>query len=67
MERLRIRLELDAETYEHLLLQSLAERRPIGWQAEVMLRRALCLPFPYPIARREAHPPKALSGRQVCK
>lgn len=43
----RIKLDLDQETYEHLLNVALAERRPVHWQAEIMLRQALGLPFPY--------------------
>ena len=42
----RLRLELDSETYLKLLDSALAEKRPVDWQAEVMLRRALGLPFP---------------------
>lgn len=42
----RIRVDLDQETYEALVDASLIERRPIPWQAEVALRRALGLPFP---------------------
>ncbi len=41
-----LRLDLDRETYDHLLRQAEAERRPIVWQAEVAIRRALHLPFP---------------------
>ena len=44
----RLRLDIDTETFVRLLEQSLAERRPPEWQAEVVLRRALGLPFPYP-------------------
>jgi hypothetical protein len=42
-----LKLEPDGETYEELVRQAAAERRPIVWQAEVALRRALGLPFPY--------------------
>jgi hypothetical protein len=44
----RIRLDLDSETYQRLVEVALAERRPVPWQAEIMLRVALGLPFPYP-------------------
>ena len=42
-----IKLDLDQETYERLVEDAVAERRPIVWQAEVALRRAFGLPFPY--------------------
>ena len=41
----RLRLEIDPETYERLVAQAVAARRPVGWHAEVLLRRALGLPF----------------------
>lgn len=44
----RLRLDVDRETYERLLDAAAVERRPPSWQAEVMLRRALGLPFPPP-------------------
>jgi hypothetical protein len=43
---MRLRLELDQETHDALLKAALVEKRPIDWQAEVILRRALGLPFP---------------------
>ena len=44
----RLRLDLDRETYEALASQALAQRRPVVFQAEVILRQTLGLPFPYP-------------------
>ena len=41
-----LRVELDRETYDCLLRQAEAERRPVPWQAEVAIRRSLGLPFP---------------------
>ena len=41
-----LRLDVDFETYERLVEVAVSERRPITWQAEVVLRRALGLPFP---------------------
>lgn len=41
-----LHIELDAETYRRLVEQAVIERRPIEWQAEVALRRAMGLPFP---------------------
>jgi hypothetical protein len=46
----RLPLELDQETFLALTDRALRERRPIVWQAEVMLREALGLAFPYPPA-----------------
>jgi hypothetical protein len=44
----RLRLDLDQETFLALTDRALRERRPVDWQAEVMLRQALGLDFPYP-------------------
>ena len=44
----RLRLDLDRETYEALASEALAQRRSVILQAEVILRQALGLPFPYP-------------------
>jgi len=48
----RIHLELEADARERLIAAAVAERRPISFQAEVLLRRALGLPdvarFPTP-------------------
>lgn len=43
----KIKLDLDTETLERLIERAVQERRPIVWQAEVLLRQALGLPFPY--------------------
>jgi hypothetical protein len=42
-----LKLDLDTETLERLVERAVQERRPIVWQAEVLLRQALGLPFPY--------------------
>lgn len=42
---MRLRVDLDREVSARLAEAAAAERRPIPWQAEVMLRRALGLPF----------------------
>ena len=44
----RLRLDLDQETFLALTDRALRERRTLVWQAEVMLRQALGLVFPYP-------------------
>lgn len=41
-----VKLHVDEETYARLADQAVVERRPIVWQAEVALRRAVGLPFP---------------------
>lgn len=56
-----IRVELDQETYVRLVEEAVDQRRPIPWQAEVILRRALGLGLPEEIsalnvAAREAVP-----------
>ena len=49
----RLKLDLDADTYGRLLDQAVAERRPVVWQAEVAIRRAVGLAFPSdPVAER---------------
>lgn len=41
-----IRIQLEDDALAALRESATAERRPLNWQAEVMLRRALGLPFP---------------------
>ena len=54
----RLRLELDSETYDRLVEQAVSERRPVVWQAEVTLRRALGFPPP------GSEAPPAVRGRE---
>jgi hypothetical protein len=49
-----LKLELNQETYGRLVVEADAERRPVNWQAEVTLRRALGLPFP-PASEKSTH------------
>lgn len=44
-----VKLDLDLDTYEHLARSAIRELRPVHWQAEVLLRQALGLPFPSPV------------------
>lgn len=44
---MRLKLELDEDASTRLVEQAALERRPVTWQAEVLLRKALGLPFPY--------------------
>ena len=41
-----LKVEVDSETYNRLVEQAVAERRPVVWRAEIALRRAVGLPFP---------------------
>jgi hypothetical protein len=50
---LRLKLELDEDAAARLVEQAAVERRPVTWQAEVLLRKALGLPFPY--SRKSGH------------
>ena len=45
-----INIDLDTDSFHRLAELAVEERRPIPWQAEVVLRRALGLPFPIPHA-----------------
>jgi hypothetical protein len=53
-----IKISLDQETYQCLSATAVHELRPVTWQAFVLLRRSLGLPFPaepsseWPIAPR---------------
>ena len=58
-----IKLDLDNETFTRLMDVVLRERRPIPWQAEVLLRRALGLPFPIPHDGEQC----TSAGEHVCK
>lgn len=49
---MRVKLDLDEETTDRLIEIAVAEKRPVPWQAEVLLRKALGLPFP-PVAQKE--------------
>jgi hypothetical protein len=43
-----IHVELDTKSFNRLAESAIEECRPIPWQAEVLLRRALGLPAPSP-------------------
>ncbi len=58
-----VRVSLDSETYQRLLETALCERRSVPLQAEVVLRRALGLPFPYDLPSKQRGPcTEPLSG-----
>jgi hypothetical protein len=42
----QFKVNVDRETLARLIEAAVAERRPVPWQAEVILRRAMGLPFP---------------------
>ena len=52
----RLRLDLDRETYDALTSLALAQRRPVVYQVEVILREPLGLTFPYPLAAPAGNP-----------
>ncbi len=54
-----LKIDLDQETYERVVDRAVAEARPIKSQAEVMLRKAVRLPFPYPKLTRSSRDPEA--------
>jgi hypothetical protein len=37
----KLRLDIDDESFERLIAIAIAERRPLGWQAEVLLLQAI--------------------------
>jgi hypothetical protein len=61
---LRLKLDLDEVVTARLVEQAAAEKRPIPWQAEVVLRRGLELPFPEPVDTEEANKKPVLEGIQ---
>jgi len=60
----RLPLDLDRETLVALTDRAIRERRPIIWQAEVMLRQALGLPFPYAGELADKPDEKTKEGRR---
>jgi hypothetical protein len=53
---MQLKIEIDTEMIERLTAQAVNEKRSIPRQAEVILRKALGLPFPrvQPIPTKEA-------------
>jgi len=49
---LRLKLDLEEDATAKLIERAVAEKRPVGWQAEVLLRVALGLPFPAPRTKK---------------
>lgn len=43
---MKIKLNLDRDTAQKLVQCAVSDRRPVSWQAEILLRRALSSPFP---------------------
>ena len=41
---MRLTLKIDQKLWDRLMVEAEAERRPLAWQAEVLLRRAVDLP-----------------------
>ena len=46
-----VRIDLDTESFERLADSAIAECRPVSWQAEVLLKRALGISTPCPLPR----------------
>jgi hypothetical protein len=60
------KIALDQDTFERLTDIAIAERRPIPWQAEVVLRQALCSterPIRTQDANEETHPAHPVGER----
>jgi hypothetical protein len=53
----RLKLVIDDETFEALEQRARSERRSTDWQAEVILRQSLGLPFPVPIQANQKEAP----------
>jgi hypothetical protein len=53
---MRFPIDLDPETASALIKSAVANRRPMDWQAEVLLRQALGLPVPWPPAQSPETP-----------
>jgi hypothetical protein len=51
-----IKVYLDDEVFERLTESAVSELRPISWHAEVLIRRALGVHFPYPQEEPPATP-----------
>lgn len=61
---MRLKLDLDKDATARLIKQAALERRPVPWQAEVLLRKALGLPFPF--CEKGDHDHKADKGPFDC-
>lgn len=56
---MHVKLSLDEETFQRLVQEAQRERRPTAWHAEVLLRRALGLPFPHSLSEPAKPAPPA--------
>jgi len=54
-----LRIDLDAHSFERLAESAFRELRPVNWQAEVLLRRALGLLAPTPLVLNAQEPQHA--------
>jgi hypothetical protein len=64
----RFEVELDKEASVRLIERAIAERRPVPWQAEVLIRQALGLSIPSPEQRsdvRQAEEPSPAGPDQA--
>lgn len=57
-----IQIELDRESFRRLTELAVEERRPIPWQAEILLLRALAAPAEGVITDRDTRAEQEVSG-----
>jgi hypothetical protein len=60
-----VRIDLDTESFGRLADSAIAECRPVPWQAEVLLKRALGISTPCPLPRVTVKAPKAAQSQGV--
>ncbi len=61
----RLRLDLDRETYDALASQALVQRRSVVFQAEVILRQTLGLPYPSAAPDEESSAPTSKNSHAM--
>lgn len=63
----RLRLELDTDTYTRLVDRAVEERRPVAWQAEVLLRQVLGSPENLPSGGQLPTAPTEQTTREAAR
>jgi len=59
---LRLKIELDEQASAKLIEEAATEKRPVAWQAEVLLRKALGLSSPVRQEREDVE----LAAEEAC-
>jgi len=59
-------VELDLESYRRLTELAVEERRPIPWQAEVLLLRVLMAPVDGDVSGEGTHTEQQIQERERC-